>query len=140
MTTIQNSNHSHEIDVLRQIYNALNQNDIPAVLKFFDPQIERIEFEGYPFAGVYRGLAEVEAHFIKGRGTWAEGSCEPERFIGAGDKVIVFVHVRVRQKDKSDWNEGHVADVYTFRNDKVIEFRSFMESQQAIEWAGINNA
>ena len=42
---------------------------------------------------------------------WAEGSCEPGRFIVAGDKIIVFVHVRVRLKDNEEWIEARLADV-----------------------------
>jgi hypothetical protein len=42
----------------------------------------------YPGGGTYHGHAEVEAHMSLARGTWAEGSCEPEHFIVAGDKII----------------------------------------------------
>jgi hypothetical protein len=78
MPTNQNSNLEAEIEAVREIYAALNRNDIPAVLKFFDSQIERIEFEGLPFAGRFRGYEEVKAHFSGGRENWAEGSCQPE--------------------------------------------------------------
>ena len=36
----------------------------------------------------------------------AEGSCELERFIVAGDKIVVFVHARVRLKDHTEWTDG----------------------------------
>ena len=126
-----------ETEALREAYAALNRNDIPAMLTAFDPQIERIESPEYPMAGTYRGLAEVEAHISKARETWAEGSCEPERFIVAGDKIVVFLHVRVRLKDKTEWIEGSLADVFTFRNGKAIEWRTFDERRQALEWAGV---
>lgn len=51
MPTNQSSNLGTETEALREVYAAINRNDIPAVLKFFDPQIERIEFEGFPSAG-----------------------------------------------------------------------------------------
>src|SRR5436190_6786351 len=92
-----------EIETLKQIYAALNRNDIPGVMKAYDPQIEWTEPTEAPGAGTYRGQAAVAAHMSEARGTWAEGSCEPERFIPAGDKVIVFVHVHVRLKDQEDW-------------------------------------
>ena len=62
---------------------------------------------------------------------------EPQRFIVAGDRLIVFVHVRVRLKDETDWREGRVGDVYTFRDGKAIEFRTFADERQALEWAGV---
>jgi len=79
----------------------------------------------------------VTAHISKGHGTWAEGGCEPQRFIVAGDRVIVFVHVRVRLKHETEWREGRIADVYTFRNGNAIQFRTFADERQALEWAGV---
>lgn len=79
----------------------------------------------------------MTVHISKGRGTWAEGSCEPERFIVAGDRVIVFIHVRVRLKHETEWREGRIADVYTFRNGKAIQFRTFADERQALEWAEV---
>src|SRR5437868_11380196 len=138
MPTNQSSNLGTETEALREVYAAINRNDIPAALKFFDPQIERIEFEGLPSAGTYRGYAEVKAHLSQARETWAEGSCEPERFIVAGDRIIVFVYVRVRLKHNMEWVEGRHADVYTFRNGKAIQMRIFDDRRQALEWAGVN--
>ncbi len=126
-----------ETEALREAYAALNRNDIPGFAAVFDPQIERIEPAEFPQGGTYHGLAAVTEHVVKGRGTWAEGGCEPERFIVAGDRVIVFVHVRVRLKDETEWREGRIADVFTFRNGKAIQFRTFAEEQQALEWVGV---
>jgi ketosteroid isomerase-like protein len=126
-----------EIEEIREAYAALNRNDTPGFVAIFDPQIERIEFAGSPHGGTYHGLAAVTEHVSKARATWAEGSCEPQRFIVAGDRVIVFVHVRVRLKHETEWREGDTADVFTFRNGKVVQFRTFADEQQALEWAGV---
>lgn len=132
-----------ETQALRDAYAALNRNDIPGFVQLLDPQIERIEPADFPLSGVYHGLEAVTAHFVKARGSWAEGSCEPERFIvappgAAGeDRVIVIVHVRVRLKHETEWREGRVADAFTFRNGKAVQFRTFVDEQQALEWAGL---
>jgi len=129
-----------ETEALREAYAALNGNDVERFIKDFDPQIERVEFEGSPAGGTYRGLDAVREHVLNGRSTWAEGSCEPERFVVAGDKIVVFCHVRVRLKDQTDWLEGRTGDVFTFRNGKVIQFRTFADAQQALDWAGADKA
>lgn len=126
-----------ETEALREAYAALNRNDIPGFVNIFDPQIERIEPADFPMAGTYRGLAAVTEHVTKGRGTWAEGSCEPERFIAAGDKIVVIAHVHVRLKTETEWREGRIADVFTFRYGKAIQFRTFGDERQALEWAGV---
>jgi hemoglobin len=126
-----------ETKALKEAYAALNQNDIDGFVAAFDPQIERIEFEGFPQGGTYHGIEAVKEHVAKGRLTWAEGSCEPEQFIVAGDKTVVLIHVNVRLKDQTEWIDGRTADVYTWRKGKVIQFRTFGDEQQALEWAGV---
>ena len=129
-----------EVDpnILRDAYAALNRGDIAGFVRDFDPQIVRVEFDGSPMAGAFHGIDDVRAHVAQGRSTWAEGACEPERFITSGDKVIVTCYVRVRLKDQTDWLEGRTADVFTFRDGKVIEFRTFSEENDALEYAGVD--
>lgn len=126
-----------EIEALKETYAAINWNDVPAAVQVFDPDmvwIEPTDYEGG--GGTYRGIAAVVANVSKGRGTWAEGTCEPEGFMVAGDKIVVLLHVRVRLKDRTDWIDGRFADVYTFRNGKAIQMRSFGERKDALEWVG----
>lgn len=126
-----------EIEAIRSAYAALNRGDIEGFVKDFDPQILRVEFEGTPAGGTYRGIEAVRVHVTQGRSTWAEGACEPERFITVADKIVVSCHVRVRLKDQTDWLEGRTGDVFTFGDGKVIEFRTFADEQEALQWAGV---
>src|ERR687887_285005 len=87
-----------ETNALREAYAALNRNDIPAFGQIFDPQVEWIEPVEFAGGGTYRGLDVVLAHLAKSRQAWAEGSCEPQRIIVAGDRIIQFVDVHVRLK------------------------------------------
>lgn len=124
-----------ETEALKTAYAALNRNDVPGVLDVLDQQIERIEL----FSGeVYRGLAAVAGHVSRARDTWAEGSCTPVQFIAAGDKIVVFVHVHVRLRHEVEWRDGHVTDVFTYRNGKAIEWRTFAQRQEALQWAGLD--
>jgi ketosteroid isomerase-like protein len=128
---------SAETDALREAYAALNRNDIQAAVKAFDPQIEWTEPAEYPGGGTYHGTAAVKAHLSQSREQWAEGSCEPERLMVAGDKIVVFVRVRVRLNQNTEWVEARLADVYTFRNGKAIQMRAFADRQKALDWAGV---
>lgn len=127
-----------ETESLKRAYAALNRDDIPGFTAVFDPDIERIEFLGSPQGGTYRGIEAVTAHIVKARATWAEGACEPRRFIVAGDKVVVLVHVRVRLRHETEWREGRVGDVFTFRGGKAVQFRTFADEREALEWAGVS--
>ena len=130
-------NLSSEVEALKAAYAALNRNDVAGFVACFDPEVERIEPPEFPLGGIYRGLAAVTAHVAQGRGSWAEGSCEPERFVTAGDRVVVIIHVRVRLKTETEWREGRIADGFTFRAGKAVLFRTFAEERQALAWAGI---
>ncbi len=127
------------IEVVARFYAAINRNDMQAIADDFDREIVRIEPEGFPTAGTYRGITEVQAHVEKGRGTWAEGSCDPEGFFVNGDKVVVYLHAWVRLKGKTDWTGGRFADGFVLRQGKIIECRSFAERVDALDWAGIEN-
>jgi ketosteroid isomerase-like protein len=130
---------SIEIEALERFFAAINRNDMQAVTRDFDSGIVRIEPEGFPTAGTYRGIAAVQEHISKGRGTWAEGTCEPERFLAKGEKVVVYLHARVRLKDSVEWRGGRFADGFVFRDGKIIEYRSFGERAEALDWAGIED-
>ena len=128
---------SIETEAIEQFFDAINRNDMQAITRDFDPEIVRIEPEGFPTAGTYRGIAQVQQHVTKGRGTWAEGTCDPEKYLQNGDKVVVYLHARVRLKGSTEWVGGRFADGFEFRNGKIVQYLSFGERAQALEWAGI---
>jgi glutathione S-transferase len=124
----------------KQFFAAINRNDMQAITKDFDPQIERIEPEGFPTAGTYRGITEVQEHVTKGRGTWAEGTCDPGRFLVNGEKVVVYLQVSARLQGSTDWVGGRFADGFVFRSGKIIQYLSFGERAEALKWAGIEDS
>ncbi len=130
---------STETEVLEDFFAAINRNDMQALVKDFDPEIVRIEPEGFPTAGTYRGIAEVQEHVRKGRGTWAEGTCDPEEFFQNGNRVVVYLHARVRLRDSTEWIGGRFADGFVFRNDKIIQYLSFAQRAEALKWAGVED-
>ncbi|MDA1043911.1 MAG: hypothetical protein O3C57_01670 [Verrucomicrobia bacterium] len=52
----------------------------------------------------------------------------------------MLIDVRVRLKHETAWREGRIADVYTFRDGKAVQFRTFGDERQALEWAGVKAA
>jgi ketosteroid isomerase-like protein len=128
---------SRSVESLRQFFAAINRNDMDAVIKDFAPDIVRVEPDVFPAVGTYRGIAEVQEHIKRGRATWAEGSCEPEAFFEKDDKVVVYVHVRVRLNDSIEWIDARIADGFTFRNGSIVHYRSFVQRADAMKWADI---
>lgn len=126
-----------QVRALESFFAAINRNDIDSSVADFHPEIVRVEPEGYATAGTHRGIPALREHIAKGRGSWAEGSCDPEKFLVNGDKVVVYLHARVRLKDASEWIDGRFADGFLFRDGKIAEYRTFWERKEATEWAGI---
>lgn len=125
------------VEVLQQFYAAVNRNDMDAIGTHFDADIVRVEPPGFPTSGTYRGIDAVRAHVGTGRGSWAEGSCQPEEFFIHGDKAVVYLYAWVRLHGASDWSGGRFADGFAFSDGKIIEYRSFAERDAALQWAGL---
>ena len=130
---------STQTDALEHFFAAINRNDIDAITRDFDPEIVRVEPEGFPTAGTYRGIREVQEHVRRGRGSWAEGRCDPERFLVNGNKVVVYLHARVRKTGATDWIDGRFADGFVFRDGRIVEYITFAQRAQALAWAGIED-
>ena len=118
-------------DVVRAFYDALNANGVDAAVALLDPAIVRVEWEGLPNEGRFRGHDELRDHIVEGRSTWAEGACDPERCEVVGNWIVVTVHVHVRRHGKSEWIDGRVTDVFAVRDGRITEFRSFMVAGSA---------
>lgn len=128
-----------ETEIVEHFFAAINRFDKQAITKDFDPQIVRIEPDGFSTAGTYRGIAEVQENITNGRGTWAEGTCQPEKFLINGDKVVVYLHAWVRLKGSTEWSGGRFADGFVFRDGKITQYRTFWERAEALRWAGIED-
>ena len=131
---------SERFAALRDMYAALNRNDVPAFLAIYDAQVESKEPSGFPGDGTLHGIEALRELVTRMRGLWVEGTCEPGRMFAAGDKVVVFAHVHVRLKDEPEFREGDIADGYTFRDGKVVYRQVFVNRQDALAWAGIDVA
>jgi ketosteroid isomerase-like protein len=129
------------ITALRGAYAAFNRGDMDAAVESLDAQIDWTEPVEFPGGGRrYHGREEVKGYLTQSRAGWAEGSSEPERFITAGDRIVVFVHARFRLKGSGEWQEVRLADVYTVREAKIVQMRVFADRQEALRWVGITDA
>ena len=129
--------HDRAILALEKAYAAFNRGDIEATVEAMEPDIEWMEPAEFPFGGTYHGHAGVKLYLAQSRAGWAEVRSEPERFIPFGDRIVVFVHARVRPLDSEEWREVRLADVYTFRNGKAVHMRAFADRQDALRWVGL---
>jgi ketosteroid isomerase-like protein len=124
------------ITALRSAYAAFNRGDIDEAVEPLDAQIEWTEPAEFPGGGTYHGREGVKRYLTQSRVNWAEGSSDPERFITSGNRIVVLVHAKFRNKGSNDWADVSIADVYTIRDGKPVQMRAFADRHEALRWAG----
>jgi len=134
---MQTPEQEQAISGLRAAYEAFNRGDIAAAVESFDPQIEWTEPAEFPGGGTYHGVAGAKTYLIQSRASAAEVHSEPEKFIPVGDRIVVFVHARVRAHNSDVWQDVRLADVFTFRNGKAVQMRAFADRPEALRWVGM---
>ena len=84
-------NMEHVVTALRGAYAAFNRGDMTAAVEPLDAEIEWREPAEFPRGGTYHGRDGVKRYLMQSRAAWAEVNSEPERFIIAGNRIVVFV-------------------------------------------------
>jgi ketosteroid isomerase-like protein len=128
------------IIALQGAYAAFNRGDMEAAVAPLDAEIEWTEPAEFPGGGTYHGREAAKRYLTQSRAAWAEVSSEPEQFITAGNRIVVFVHARVRAKGSNEWQDVRLADVYTFHDGKAIQMRAFADRREALHWVGVNES
>lgn len=123
------------IAILRAAYAAFNRGDIDAAVQSLDHHIDWSEPTEFPGGGVYHGREGAKQYLANSRASVAEVVSEPEQFIPAGDRIVVFVYAHVRPKNSTTWQEVRLADVYLFRDLIPIQMKAFADRQSALLWA-----
>ena len=125
------------ISALQNAYAAFNRGDIDAAVELLSPDVEWTEPKDFPGGGTYHGRTGAKQYLTHSRAAWADVHREPEQFIPAGDRLVVFVLARVRARGSDQWQEVRLAYVYTFRNGEVVSMRAFAERKDALSWVGL---
>lgn len=126
-----------DLDVIKKFYDALNGNNPAGAAALMTSEVERTEFPGTPGTSSLKGLDKMTAHIQEGRSTWAEGRCQPKEFFVSGEKVVVDVHVHVRQKGQDQWIDARIGDAFALEQGHISAFHSFTTLSEALAWAGI---
>jgi uncharacterized protein len=126
---------TQRIAILRSAYAAFNRGDIDAAVQSLDLNIDWTEPAEFPGGRSYHGREGAKQYLANSRASVAEVISEPEQFIPAGDRIVVFVYARVRPKDSTTWLEVRLADVYLFRDLTPIQMHAFADRPSALHWA-----
>ena len=116
-------------DLIRGVYEAFAEGDLPGVLAMLDPQVEWTEAEGIPYAGTYRGPdAVVAGVFGPLLAEWDGFRVAPDEFVDGGDTVVAQGRYSGTYKETGKAMSCAFAHVWTLRGGKVVRFRQHVDS------------
>jgi ketosteroid isomerase-like protein len=131
------------VEVVRQVFEAIASRDSKAALALYDPGIEWDATQDPTMramfgSGVYRGQDDLRRFFREWYEAWDDIRNEPEELIDAGDSVVVVVTDRARGRASGAEVVRTHAAVWTIRAGKVTRVVWFPTREQALEAAGLS--
>lgn len=140
---------AENVEVVREAMaladDARNADLSPAAL---DDLIERlsdlhatdaqIDMSGRVFnPDMYTGEAGLRRLLREIREVWHEFRVTPERFVDAGDRVVVIESIRGRGRTSDVPVESRSASVWTLRDGRIIHMKTSYDPQEALEAVGL---
>lgn len=127
-----------DVATMRDVYEAFNRADIPAVLAAFDPRIEWIEPGGGKAPqGTFHGAESVGNDvFATIPVNFDAFAARPEQFIDAGDHLAVVGRFLGRAKSGQQLDVPFV-HVWAMRGGKATRFHNYLQADAwAKAWGG----
>jgi ketosteroid isomerase-like protein len=124
------------VEIVRSIYTALNEDDWDAASRLADPEVE-VTFQRGPNAGTHRGRDSIRAVLMDQREAFDAWIIEIERVLDQGDEVVAVIrsHLRPRGTDAEfEMRNGHI---WTLRGGVAVSLRGFPNPEEALEAAGL---
>ena len=120
------------VEVVRSIYSAWLAGT--SARGFMDPQIEYVN----PPDAVETGTLRGPKSFGLIRDAFDDVQVRPERFVDAGDDVVVVAKLTGTSRGGRVPIEREHGYVWTIRNGKAIRFRWFNTAPEALEAVGLS--
>jgi ketosteroid isomerase-like protein len=125
------------VELLREIYDRVAAGDADFFYASLDPEVVWDERDTpWPEAGVYHGVPAVRDFLRRWLGTWDRFEWIPRDFVDAGEHVVVTVRQRGVGKSSNIEIDQTRSQVWTFRDGKVVAFRSFVDREHALQAVG----
>jgi uncharacterized protein len=122
------------VEVMRALYQAFADGDVPAIVGAMDPQIEWREAEGNPYqpsgAPWIGPDAVMQNLFVKLATEWDGFTAHPKEFHDAGDTVVVEGRYTAKHNTTGKGLDSQFCHVFKLREGKVTSFQQFVDTGQ----------
>ena len=126
------------VKFVKDMCEAFVAGDLERALSGLDAQVVwHGTIGGLDDGRVARGRQQVIEAFAESRQEWESHRLEAERFVDAGDSVVVFWHEEGRGLRSGVEVTTDTAVIYTIREGRIVEVRGFMDRSAALEAVGL---
>ena len=126
------------VEIVRRAWEAWERGDWDPLYAFYHPDVvwDASALRG-PITGVYHGHDGVRRYFREWLESFEAHDARAEKFIAAGDDVIVRLRLRGRGKTSGVEVEMARLNVYRIRNGLAIRVELFETEAEALEAVGL---
>jgi uncharacterized protein len=122
------------IKIVQGLYDAYLRGDADSAFAAIDPDVEW-DSRHHPDGRVYHGHDGVREFFRDWLRLWESTRSQPEKFLDAGDRVVVLT-VETTRASGLEITERH-AEIYTLRGRKVVHWCAFANQAEALSAVGL---
>jgi len=125
------------VEIVRSVYDSWAKGNFRAGRELLDPNITTVWAGDFPAAGIYHGPDEHAAAMREWLSAWTDVKLDAERFVDAGDSVVVPFVVGARGLESGALVERRWAHVWTVQNGRVVRFEVHLDVDAALKAAGL---
>jgi len=126
------------VEVVKRVIDAYNRRDLAGLEALTHPDVEFDWSASRGFvAGVYRGFDEFQRFWKSYFDAFEEITAEPERFIDAGESVVVPNLADMRGRDGIEVSTQS-AIVFTFLSNRITRMCLYQETDEALNAVGLS--
>ena len=122
------------VELVKALYSAFGEGDVPSVLGAMDPAIEWSEAEGNPYQPSGEAWvgpqAILENLFMKLGTEWDGFTVHPEKFHDAGSTVVVEGRYTGTFKATQKSMDAQMSHLFTIRDGKIARFQQYVDTGQ----------
>jgi ketosteroid isomerase-like protein len=127
------------VEIVRRAWEAWERRDWEPLYALYHPDIvwDASAIEG-PLAGIYRGHDGVRQYFSEWLESFEAHEARAEKFIEAGDDVIVGLRLKGRGKASGVEVEMARYNLYRIRDGLAVRVELYETEAEALEAAGLS--
>jgi ketosteroid isomerase-like protein len=124
------------VETILAMFVAAQRGDWELAMEPLDPAIE-LDASRMPGGDVYHGRQAYFDFYSRWFGAWEELRFERERIEELGDRVLLLTRLTGRGRTSGAEVSILVADVFTFREGKIIQMTGFPDAREALSDIGL---